>query len=248
MDIITKRTVGFFINTLEQNHCIYNKVVIDRLIQFEMMPECKRHGPVSGLWEICQYCGVSKMLLTKIKNGDTSLDEVKKKIYDKLEEDKKLSLLMMKVTLKSSAFMPDNVQSQDYRWPWWNHCKKHTNQIRAVRQLAILYSSGNALQIYRIQDHAYGSDCALCGQYGAQHLSHILYECNETNDLRQQMRNSVPQNLLTSMDKLSVYERTKFIMNGFNVMYVHEWQDIYNAILIFVNTCYNRIRNVISLT
>ena len=71
------------------------------------------------------------------------------------------------------------------------------------------------------------------------YVQHMLFECENTKELAlnewAKVENSFPIAMLESVNRMTLREKTIFMISGLNGRYVEEFADVYNAILEFVN-------------
>ena len=72
----------------------------------------------------------------------------------------------------------------------------------------------------------------------------MLMSCNALDQLRsvlwEQVKDVAPNGLMSSLDQMTLENKTKFIVNGMNSDYIKEWQLLYEKLLQFINGLYVR--------
>jgi hypothetical protein len=94
--------------------------------------------------------------------------------------------------------------------------------------------------------HGHGGTvlCPLCGEFQAETVQHMLFECQALQQCRDRLWRDVevvtPRALLREMNCRQARDRAIFIFSGFGCGYLPQWKDTYAAILNFVATMYIR--------
>ena len=64
------------------------------------------------------------------------------------------------------------------------------------------------------------------------------------NDVRQKLWNDVinicPKQMTKEINQMYIYDRTKFILNGFNCKYTAEWNLVYSSMCKFCHEMYTK--------
>ena len=83
-------------------------------------------------------------------------------------------------------------------------------------------------------ERTYLRTCKLCGHY--LNVSHILFNCTNLENIYNSRWKNIyaPTNLMNSLECMNENERTLFILNAFNITYLHEWKFVYNSIACYV--------------
>ena len=80
--------------------------------------------------------------------------------------------------------------------------------------------------------------CLKCSPEVINSIEHVMFQCQSTKEIRELYLYNIiqvyPGQLLKEIVKMNLKERSKFILNGFNSNYIHEWNDLYNATAVFL--------------
>ena len=84
--------------------------------------------------------------------------------------------------------------------------------------------------------------CRKCGDFRRETLIHVFTQCPSTRNLRNEkwchVHNACVPNLAEDLTNLNPNMFLSFILNALNCRYVHEWSEMYEAILNYIYTVY----------
>ena len=84
----------------------------------------------------------------------------------------------------------------------------------------------------------YENVCSMCNERHNESPEHVLMRCNSMHDLRLKhmriIKSYMPPAMNISYEAMSIDERCKFMLSGFNCPYVSEWDYLYDAVIEFV--------------
>ena len=90
--------------------------------------------------------------------------------------------------------------------------------------------------------------CRLCDYQVNEDVTHILIKCDRYDAERRTGLNSIssymPDAMVSSFSNKNDEEKARFLISGLHNCYVHEWAQIYEAIVIFVWNTYKRRKDL----
>ena len=117
---------------------------------------------------------------------------------------------------------------------WWHHAHRHPKFSRINRTIIRLILNVDRFG-FKI--------CQECDMFVNSSIEHVMFECTANNVTRQKYWMMVmevcPVQLIFAMNRMPIYERCVFILNGCNCKYIAEWNQLYSAISIFIYNMFN---------
>ncbi len=209
--------------------CIYKIVLLRRLMQ--ITTQGYGTGPVNNIIDICKKYGLMNFVLESIEGAEyITLNEWKKRIkeYVMNRDIKRLNITCK--LYKSLDMLKVNTTHRVISW--WLYASRYPQDTYRIRTIVRLLFNNPRLG---------KEQCNYCNLYDTR--EHILFQCTELTDSRKILWNEVvktcPKQLLKELSKMSVFERTKFILNGFNCKYTPEWDLLYASLSNFCYIMYN---------
>ena len=118
---------------------------------------------------------------------------------------------------------------------WIQFLHKEPNRSRQSRCIFNLL-----VNAYRLGNQM----CVLCSSCELDTTEHILFVCSNGDIIRGELWrnvvNNCPRPLADELCQMSVFTRTKFLLNAFRSNYIREWHDIYVNVSEFIYKLYNR--------
>ena len=69
-------------------------------------------------------------------------------------------------------------------------------------------------------------------------VSHILFVCQALDSIRSSLLNEVqkksPANIIRTINRMQLEEKTRFILNAFYAPYIPEWKNMYDSVSNFI--------------
>ena len=208
---------------------IYKVLLIKKLICIVSKENCKASGPVCNIVSICKKYDVLDYVVNAVTTGEyITISEWKRKV--------KLRIQMLEVkhwkvscNLYKSLLYVNKSISKFNMSPWWHHAHLDLNDIFKCRLI---------IQLLIGRNRKVKGLCSHCPLYVDNSVEHILFECGYLDTIRTKLWKEVGKcclpNLFRDMNSLSKSERTKLVLNGFNICYVKEWKTLYHCIADFV--------------
>ena len=207
--------------------CIYKCIILKR---FETMVDShvQHKGPTWRYIQTCRKYGILNLVIDAVRSGSyMTIEQWKGLIKNKLNElDLKRWHIMCR-TYKSLSMLNYKIEAYQIS-SWWLHCFRDpyfSRQNRCIVRLLL-----NTKRRGRTK-------CMLCST-NLNTVDHVLFECPNVADVRkhwwQLFEDRCPPEFVLSVNSMSSKERCKFLLNGFNVYYNHEWKDIYDYVSHFI--------------
>ena len=116
--------------------------------------------------------------------------------------------------------------------PWWVYSYKVPKHTVYCRKLVYL--------LLNVRRHG-KTPCDFC--YGkVDSIVHIIFECPAIGSVREELWSHVKAcstiPFIESIDSMNAKDKCKFVLNGFNVKYMHEWKYVYASMLKFIVKVY----------
>ena len=207
--------------------CIYKVVIVQKALEMLNDGVANKKGPTTNMILTCIKYRVTDIVMESILSGNyMSIESWKKNINEIILSS---DLKQWKVTchvFKSVKLFAYPLVKKHQMSPWWVYASFNPIECNKCRILMRLM-----LNCYRL------GRTRCCDEH-MNSLPHILFECRMLDDVRQKYWNIVRDtsvfNLFIDIEAMSGYERSKFILNGFNSNYIKEWEETYRVILLFV--------------
>ena len=125
-------------------------------------------------------------------------------------------------------------------WFWWKFSRKKIRLTKHCRYFLRLLTASRLHENDKDRNK-----CCLCHIIISDKTSHMLFDCQK---LREKIINSwtnvqnvMPPALMMELNRMNSTEKTIFLANGLNGSYTHEWNDVYESVLIYVKVIYDEI-------
>ena len=123
--------------------------------------------------------------------------------------------------------------------PWWAYASQNPVECNKCRVLMRLM-----LNSYRLGKKR-------CCDEHLNDLPHVLFECEILTQVRYKywniVHNSLVYNLINDIESMNCQERCKFILNGFNCVFMKEWEETYRVMLLCVYKMFIAYQKAINL-
>ena len=121
---------------------------------------------------------------------------------------------------------------------WWYFVKHNPWYNKRCRMIV-----GLLLNTYRI---GY-KKCALCLNGQQNDITHVLFQCESLLHIRTELWAKViedaPGQLGRELEAMSIYSRSKILLNALNCDFIEEWSKVYKSIMFFVCTLFQEYDN-----
>ena len=213
---------------------IYKILMLRRITEI-IHNDCKNYlGPTSTMLSLCKKYSIFKLVKHCVNTGIY----VEMPLWKKLVKCKVHELYIKKwkancALNKSLTYVNINV-SHIYMSPWWEYTH---------RDLTRLHDTRLVVQLLLGRDRQNNGVCKLC-LFSTASIAHILFECPSIGNQRNKQWLNVEKHatfmytFLSDFSKLSNIEKCSMLLNAFNVMYVPEWKELYDAIIEFTCSLY----------
>ena len=207
---------------------IYKVVLINIILNFVYSKRTLIGSPTIMILDKCKKYNLFDIVIKCIGSGDyLSISEWKKLVNRNVNMYDTKSIKATCYLNKSLLYLNKNFKSMQMS-PWWHYCYKNLHETKSVRKIV-------QLVLGSFRDH--NEICNLCSQTRFS-LSHLLFECSEIYAKRQVLWEELctvcPKPFIDDMNKMCSNEKCTFILNGFNIVYNEQWNDIYNKSLKFI--------------
>ena len=214
---------------------IYKNVVLKRMIMClkSGIGDQRSASPVINVMQIAKKYKVISVILDSVTTGVyMSLVKWKVLIKHAIREIEWKKHTVASALCKKSHMFNDCIKCRAL-WPWYMHASRYPELSKKVTTLMRL-TIGMETENERHNGTAY---CE-CTPDQRKTVSHILFECVNIESQRMLLWNEVtnvlPQTFMLNLKKMSIHERTNFILSGFNCKYTQEWSNIYTCMLNFI--------------
>ncbi len=202
--------------------CIYKTVCVRRLCLIFYTGKSRR-GPLWNIIEICKEYGICEIVRSALESGEY----MSKMLWKRMIKDTIGKLETKRWSIKCKMYKTLYFMSS-YKFKmsvWWIHAYHDHSFARQNRIIVKLL-----LNVFMYLE----KDCPCCNNYVANSVTHILFDCICNVDQRVSLWNDVkvnsPAGLILDMERMSMVDRTRFILNACNVSYVKEWKHMYDAL------------------
>jgi hypothetical protein len=219
---------------------IYKNVIIHR-IRTWCVNNGKQYGPVAAIMDVAKKYNLHNVVINAIKYNVFMSKViwkcmVKKTIKEYEDEKVRLLLKMYKGMETCEKCFP-----QGKMWPWWQHATRYPNLTHKCRKVAKMLLCQYSVRNENVFKNGI---CSLCETYCNDFLCHVLFECNEYEQMRKYEWNDVqsvmPAGLKLSVNDMTDKQKTLFIFSGLGGVYINEFHKTYDAILEFIVKTYDR--------
>jgi len=208
--------------------CLYKRIFISRLIEIFNSDNKKFIGPTQMLVETCKKYGLLNVLKVSVMNGEyMSMCKWKKMVIERIlmRDIKRISIACS--LYKVLDYL--HVRNASMVSHWWQHAFRNTKYTRINRTIIRI--------LLNVQRYGFNM-CLKCNPEVINSIEHVMFQCESTKEIRELYWNNIirvcPGQLLKEIVKMNLKDRSKFILNGFNSNYIHEWNDLYNATAVFL--------------
>ena len=227
-----------------QSHCNFLKLLF--LLQILMLPissvykslcikrlcyiiysgaVCK--GPLNGIINVCKEYGLFGMTKMAVESGDY----MQRKVWKQYVKDYVSELERKRI--KTKCMMYNNLKLLDVRdfkmCVWWTHSSHNCNFIKQNEYIVRLLLN---VSCYR------QTICSCCDSHMVNNVSHILFVCKALDSIRSSLLNEVqkksPANIIRTINRMQLEEKTRFILNAFYAPYIPEWKNMYDSVSNFI--------------
>ena len=214
---------------------IYKKVMLYLILNPRSAD--RRSGPLCKMLVTCAKYGLSNMVVNSVVNGTyMSMPMwkrmVKRMVIDQDNRDLHKSSYMYESLSHAMSHVLNHKMTS-----WWTYAHRYPRDTYKCSTIVRLL-----LNSYRLG----ANRCAMCNE-ASDTLSHILFSCWLTADLRNALWNHVldecSPKLASQMIQMPIDSRTRFITNALNCDYTADWTNVYCAILLFINTTFHNYQN-----
>ena len=217
--------------------CLYKVILVKRITQ--LLYRENGRGPTWNMIATCVKYGIEEFLYEAVETGiymsyQTWKSKISYIVNEKYVQRLRVTCKLYKSLLYLEIKGNDIIDSNG--WVQFLHSAPHcARECRCILNLL--------LNTYRL-----GKDmCTLCSSYVPDTIEHILFECsngdNMRDDLWREVINACPRPLVDGMYQMSEFTRTKFLLNALRTKYVKEWHDIYVCVSKFIYKMYNQHYN-----
>ena len=223
--------------------CIYRQVVIARLWYHIYCRDGVHLGPSNDIVERFKKYAMLDMLVEALCHAKiTSIGIMKGLVRKTIVEYENKCYQATVLLYKRMDIFGKCIPSIDM-WPWYvfvNRVRPFSQrECKSIARLVFRESCLNGDQDKMTKQ---SSTCSLCDSGWPEDATHLLFVCEKFSDLRKELwsnvESSAPPELVTEMCKMTTKDRSMFILSAFNVKYVPEWDELYNAVLEFIHKIY----------
>ena len=223
----------------------YKKTAILRIVSFVYGKNCKHDGPLYEAYCLVVNYGLQQQLMDLLHTGcKIDVQQMKRMLWQvvKVKENaEREATLPLYGSLKLFRECIPKIEM----CVWWRiiHCRPRL--CRATLCIVKL-ACGQYRSMRKGTAHAHVNSgrCILCDNWDADEVPHLLFVCDYFNDVREALWGSVlremPLPMQQYVQRLSVKDKTKFIISGLNSDFVMEWLDLYEAVILFLSAMYDK--------
>jgi hypothetical protein len=201
---------------------MYKVMMLRSLV--ELVAQNYGKGPVWNIINVCKKYGVLEEVMSAVDLGDyENISSWKRKVKGLvLEKD----FRNLKITCKiyRSLNLLQVSGSEHNVLSWWVYAHRYPKTTMYVRLVVKIL-----LNTYRLGKEG----CKVCGTGQLNSATHILFECNGIQNVRDQYWHDVeqtgPLQIRHEMRRMSNYDRTKFVLNAFFCQFIADWTDLYHS-------------------
>ena len=224
-------------------NCIYKQVVILRLVTF-IYGDAKKayNGPLFQAYCIMKKYGLEQNVLEVLENGNTmSVKEfrglVRRVVAEKENSQWKATVFLYRSLKLFRECFPKNGVNV-----WWSVAHFRPRLCKAAQSMLKLICGQYKMHGAQGQAANLSGRCAICGDFEADDVPHLLFTCHHFLTLRDPLWGNVistmPEPMVQHVIGLNAKDRTIFLLSGFHVSFTSEWIDIYGAVAVFAHRLY----------
>jgi hypothetical protein len=223
---------------------IYRKITMARILHY-CESERMHKGPIVTILDTAKKYNVLQYILYSMLNGFTLTNvQWKKKIKTIIKERECQRHIATLSMYKGTKLFLSAIKTPQL-WTWWEYASRNPKSWRKCKNLAQFLTG------YRRYHEFFNRDkiCNVCLINSECPLTHILFECTELITTRENhwntVRQHVPAPFIETFEPMQAFAKTCFIMNGMNSKFSSEFEAIYEAILMFVNSMFEERTNLV---
>lgn len=202
--------------------CVYKQVCIRRLCLL-FYTDISRKGPLSNIVEACKEYGISEIVRSAIEAGDYMSKNVWKAMVKRVMGNLERKRWLIKCKLyKTLCFM----SGDSYKMcTWWTHAYFDHSFARQNRVIVRLLLNVN-MYLEKV--------CQCCDMNVVNNATHVLFECPCSKELRvrlwDEVRENMPSELIWMIERMTLSEKTRFVLNACDTFYIKEWKEMFDTL------------------
>lgn len=191
-------------------------------------------GPTNVFVETCKRYGLYYVLQRAVVNGYyMPIIEWKKNVTKLILKRDERQIIMECSLYKILKYLSYEREVMSIS-VWWHHAQRNPKFARINRTIIRLNLNVERFGLKICQD---------CDMFVYRSIEHVMFECTVKEGIREKywmvVMEVCPVQLIVAMNRMSIYERCVFILNGCNCKYITEWNNLYCAISTFVYNMFN---------
>jgi hypothetical protein len=223
---------------------LYKKVFICRFVCHMYGDSSKHCGPLWQAIKTCKEYDLMDMVEHAVQSGDyMDIREWKRLVKNKVwaRENQKWSIICR--LYSSLSTVKQGIPSIKL-WSWWQYvqdCPSDMHRVKVILKL-LLNVHGLKCSAARYTGNGASVLCEQCDHYQAETISHVLFECIGSADLRSvlwaDVMDACPPALVLQINTMLLEDKVVFLLTGLHSTYTQEWFEVFACIARYISSIY----------
>ena len=208
---------------------VYKNIVMFILQSKENEPG-QSNSVILDMWKQAKKYDVWHLIENVISGKVTCYQNVKSEMKHIIKEHDYYEWRVSCSMYQNLSFYSDMVHSVNMH-TWWVVARKLPHIFKQISCLMAIVMGGQPRGLQRNFDK---SKCKLCSANCKEDPQHIIFNCNELQEVRNtkllEMYSVMPKSMVNNMLDMTVSQQAMFILSPLRSLYIPEWNDIYVSI------------------